>query len=118
MRFAYLTRDEVNQDLALTFASEHTVELDVYAQGVALDGQEYDAVLFDFDSFPAEEREANLVTLSLKNKPVAVHSYNLDKRQNRDLRRVGAVTAKCVRAELFGRLVAAIRAKVRTQTVA
>jgi hypothetical protein len=120
MRFAYLTRDEVNQDLALTFAAEHGVQLEVHARGDALDGREYDAVLCDFDSFPSEEREANLVTLLAcpKNKPFAVHTYNLDNGQLQDLRRNGALTVKSLRGELFGRLLAAIREKTWTQTVA
>jgi hypothetical protein len=120
MRLAYLTRDEVNQELALTFASEHGVELDVLARGVALKGLEYDALLYDFDSFPSEEREANLVVVAsyLKNKHLAVHSYNLEKRQLRDLRGAGALTAKQLREELFGRLLATIREKELVQTVA
>jgi len=120
MRFAYLTRDEVNQDLALTFAAEHSVDLDVHARGDGLEGEEYDAVLYDFDSFPSDERNASLMSLGAfsKDKPFAVHTYNLDVRQLQDLRQVGVLTAKSLRPELFGRLLAAIREQNRTQTVA
>jgi hypothetical protein len=117
MRFAYLTRDEVNQDLALTFAQEKGVELDLHARCETLEGQEYDAVLCDFDSFPSEDRKANLVACP-KNKPFAVHTYSLETRQLQDLRRAGVLTAKSLRAELFGRLLAVIRDKCRKQTVA
>jgi hypothetical protein len=118
MRFAYLTRDEVNQDLALTLAAEHGLNLDVHVYPDALNGREYDAVLCDLDSFTSEERGANLASLAAGplNKPFGLHSYNLDAWQLRLLRRNGVLTAKVLRAELIDLLLAAIRRRNQTQT--
>jgi hypothetical protein len=120
MRFAYLTLDEVNQDLAQAIAAEHAVDLEVHARHDAIKGREYDAVCCDLDSFPAEEREAYLMALAedLKNQPIALHSYNLGGRQLRLLHRIGLLSTKSLRSELFGRLLAAIQRKRSKQTVA
>src|SRR5262249_34555289 len=119
-RIAYLTRDEVNQDLAQTIADEHGVKLDVHARCDVIEGRDYDAVCCDLDSFPAEEREANLMALAdgLKIQPIALHSYNLDHLHLRLLQRIGVLSAKSLRSELFGRLLAAIQRKRRKQSVA
>jgi hypothetical protein len=120
MRFAYLTRDEVNQDVALTLAAEQGANLDVHVHPDALKEGEYDAVFWDVDSFPAEERAANLASLAdgPLNKPFGLHSYNLDAQELRLLQRNGVLTAKVLRGELFDRLQAVIRRRNQTQTVA
>jgi hypothetical protein len=120
MRFAYLTRDEVNQDLAQAIAAEHGVELDVYARRDIIESREYDAVFCDLDSFPAEERDAILIAMAddRKDQPFALHSYNLEDRQLRLLQRNGVLTGKRLGSELFGRLLAAIQRKRAKQTVA
>jgi hypothetical protein len=120
MQFAYLTRDEVNQELALAFAAEHDVNLEVYARFDGIVGQDSDAVLCDLDSFPAEERKTNLATLAMgsKCKPIALHSYNLDDEQRRLLHHNGVLTARRLRGVLFSRLLATLRQGPSTQTVA
>jgi hypothetical protein len=120
MRVAYLTLDEVNQHLALAFAAEHDVRLDVYARPEAIGELEYGAVLYDPDSFPPEERQANFTTVldCPLNRPVAVHSYNFSADQLRVLRRRGAIVARRLRSKVFARLVSAARAAQRRQTVA
>jgi hypothetical protein len=42
-------------------------------------GRQYDAVIYDPDSFPPDERAANLTTVLAcpVNRPVAVHSYDI-----------------------------------------
>jgi len=120
MRFAYLTLDEVNQHLALAFAAEHDVRLDVYARPEAIGELEYGAVLYDPDSVPPGERRANLTTVldCPLNRPVAVHSYDFSADQLRVLRRRGAIVARRLRSKVFARLVSAVRAAQREQTVA
>lgn len=120
MRLAYLTLDEVNQHLALTFADGHGVCLDVHARPEAITEREYDAVLYDPDSFPASERPANLTTVLAcpLNRPVAVHSYDFSADQLHVLRQRGAIVTMRLRADVFARLVNAARAVERGQTVA
>jgi hypothetical protein len=63
VRIAYLTRDEVNQHAALTFADVQGVSLDIEARPESICGRQYDAVIYDPDSFPPDERAANLTTV-------------------------------------------------------
>jgi hypothetical protein len=120
MRFAYLTLDEVNQHLALAFAAEHDVRLDVYARPEALGELEYGAVLYDPDSFPPDERQANLTTVldCPLNTQIAVHSYDFSASQLRVLRQRGAIVARRLRRDVFARLVSAAGAAQQGQTVA
>jgi hypothetical protein len=120
MRFAYLTFDEVNENLAQKFAKTHGVDLDPHFRSDTIAGPEYDAVLCDLDSLPPDEREANLtavLTYSLS-RAVAVHSYNLEAHQRRLLRRRNVIVARRLRAKVFGRLVAVVRAGRPQQTMA
>jgi hypothetical protein len=120
MRIAYLTLDEVNGHLALTFADEHDVTLDVQGRPEGIREREYDAVLYDQDSFPQAERSANLTAVLTcpLNRPVAVHSYDFSADQLHVLRCRGAIVARRLRTGLFARLITAVRAARRQQTVA
>jgi hypothetical protein len=120
VRITYLTRDEVNQHAALTFAGEHDVRLDVQARPEEIGQQECDAVLFDPDSFPREERRANLAAvLACPNgRPLAVHSFDLPADQRHALRGREAIVARRLQAGLFARLVTAVHAVQRQKTVA
>jgi len=120
MRVAYLTLDEVNQHLALTFASEHGARLDVHACPEAIGEREYDAVVYDPDSFPPHERHANLAAVLAcpLDRPVAVHGYDFSAEQRQVLRKRGAIVARRLGTEVFARLVNAARAAGRQQTVA
>jgi hypothetical protein len=120
VRIAYLTRDEVNQHEALTFADAQGVNLDIEARPENISGRQYDAVIYDPDSFPADERSANLTTVLAcpVNSPVAVHSYDISPEQLDLLRRRGAIVARRLGAGVLARLLAAIRDAQRQQTVA
>jgi hypothetical protein len=120
MRFAYLTRDEVNQDLAARFAAEHDIELEIFAQFDALVERIFDAVLCDLDSFYADDREMNFGALVIgsKHKPVALHSYNLDDQERRFLYQSGVLTARSLRGALFSRLATAVRQRRGSHSVA
>jgi hypothetical protein len=120
MRVAYLTLDEVNQQLALAFAGEHDVCLDVQARPDDYGDREHDAVIYDPDSFPAGERQANLTTVLAcpLNRPVAVHSYDFSADQLHVLRQRGAIVARRLRGDVFARLVTAVRTAQRQHIVA
>jgi hypothetical protein len=120
MRFAYLTLDEVNQHLAMALADAHAVSLDVLARPENIGEREYDAAIYDPDSFPSEEREVNLRTVLAcpLNRPVAVHGYYFSADQLRILRQRGAIVALQLRADVFARLLNAVRAAERQRTVA
>jgi hypothetical protein len=120
MRLAYLTLDEVNQDLAHRLAGAHRISLEVVIRPDEVARAAHDAVLLDLDSLPPDEREANLTGLlaSLGNGPIAVHSYNLEASELRSLRRRGVVPARRLSAGLFRRLRAAVKVRRQPKTVA
>ena len=89
MRVAYLTTDEVNEQLALQMADEHGVTLCPLAPKDAPPDGEYDAVLYDWDYLPVERQRQVMAELlagpSLH--MVALHSFNLEDGQVEALRR-------------------------------
>jgi hypothetical protein len=120
VRIPYLTRDEVNQHGAQDFADEHGVSLDIEACPENISGRQYDAVIYDPDSFPPDERCANLTAVLAcpLSRPVAVHSYDISPEQLHLLRRRGAIVARRLGAGVLARLLTAIRDAQRQQTVA
>jgi hypothetical protein len=120
MKLAYLTLDEVNQHLALTFADEHGVSLDVQARPEGIRDGEYDAVIFDPESFPPDERPANLMAVldCQPNRPIAIHGYGFSADQVHALRKRGAIVARRLGTEIFAPLLNAVRAVRRQPTVA
>jgi hypothetical protein len=93
---AYLTTDEVNEEIALRMAAMYDANL------VPLDPRdkdtEYDAVLYDFDFLPAESRRKVLSDLlsAASKRPAALHSFNLDDRLRHDL--------QCKGVDVFSKL--------------
>jgi hypothetical protein len=120
VRIAYLTLDELNQHLALSIAAEQDVCLEVQARPEITNGRDFDAVMYDPDSFPPHERSANLTAVLAcpVNRPVAVHSYDISADQLQVLRHRGAIVARRLGAGMFARLITAVRAAQRQQTVA
>ena len=120
MRLASLTLDEVNQNLAQAFADEHGVSLDVQARPEGIRDGNYDAVLFDPESFPPNEHPANLKAVldCHPNRPIAIHGYGFSADQMHDLRQRGALVARRLDAEIFARLLSVVRAGWQRQTVA
>ena len=89
MRVAYLTTDEVNEQLAQQMAVACGVTLCPLAPKDAPPDGECDAVLYDWDYLPIEwQREvmAELLSSPLPH-PVALHGYNLEDGQAEALRR-------------------------------
>jgi hypothetical protein len=92
MPIAYLTTDEVNKNLALRLAAQR--EMTVYpvkSRDLPPDG-EFDAVLCDWDHWPANRRPKALTQLSAGpiRHPAALHGYGVDQEKAPTLRRRGS----------------------------
>jgi hypothetical protein len=112
MRIAYRTTDEVNQDLALEFAQRQGITLCVLEpRDPAPDGS-FDAVLYDWDYWPAERKAEVLADLlgEPSAQPVAVHSYQFDLEQAEALRRRGIVLHRLLEPGVFAALRQAVLA--------
>jgi hypothetical protein len=103
MRLAYLSTDEVNLALApeMAFACGVTTH-PVWPKDAPPDG-EYDALLCDWDSWPAEGRQQLLAGLggSPPHRPVAVHGYGLTEEQTEALRDRGVAVHSTLHLEVF-----------------
>ena len=105
MRVAYLTVDEVNQEMAAELAARCHVTVEPVSFRDWPLQRPFDAVVYDLDSFPKAERAEVLTKLlnSLALYPVAVHSYSLTEGQVRRLRRNGiAVHRRLTEAVFLG----------------
>jgi hypothetical protein len=106
MRVAYLTTDEVNQALALEMALECGVTLFPLVPKDGPPDAGYDAVLCDWDYWPAERRQEFLEGPGggRPARRVAVHSHNLTDGQLEALRGRGVAVYASLRPEVFHRL--------------
>lgn len=106
MLYAYLTHDEVNQDLAKKLAAEMDVDVYVFCLRDACKAGQFDAVLYDLDALPPDTRLMLLADLGARRRrrPIAVHSHNLSDQQERALRRQGVIVTKRLRLEVIARL--------------
>ena len=103
MRIAYLTTDEVNQDLAVRLAGAQGVRLEVlWPRDEPPDGH-FDAVVYDLDCLPPCLRQEILSSLASAAAPwpVAVHSYALAGEQVKELRGRGVAVHRRLRARLL-----------------
>ncbi len=118
MLIAYLTADEVNQDLAARLAEACGMSLYLLTfQETPLEAP-FDAVLYDWDYLPAAHRERIQADLLAAPPPcpVAAHGYDLDERQASALRQHGVDVRRRLNHELLlhlGR--AACRAKAAAE---
>jgi hypothetical protein len=115
MRIAYLSTDEVNLDLARRWAKTCRCEVIALSPRDPLPDGGCEAAIYDLDFLPPTLRQQVLTNLfrGPQHCPVAVHSYNLDDQQVRDLRARGVfVRRRLERAilELLRREVRRIRA--------
>jgi hypothetical protein len=92
MRIAYLTTDEVNKNLALRLAAQWDMSLHPLEPRDPPPDGDFDAVLYDWDHWPANQRPSALDGAQERAaRPVALHSYSLERDQARALRRSGVL---------------------------
>jgi hypothetical protein len=102
MRIAYMNTDEVNEALAEQMAVAcGAVVRTVLPKDPAPDGQ-FDAILYNLDDVPREERSVLLGELRLgrPHSPAAVHGYDLTDEQVRTLEQSGVAAALRLSADL------------------
>jgi hypothetical protein len=98
---AYLSTDEVNQDLAVQMAAACDIRLELLSpRDPPPDGQ-FDAFIYDLDYWP--QRQEVLAELVRVRTPHAVvlHSYNLDEDQIEVLRSKGVSVSGRLDVEVF-----------------
>jgi hypothetical protein len=108
---AYLTVDEVNQELARGLTAACGIRLEVlWPRDGAPDGR-FAAVVYDLDSLPPGGREAVLAALTAEPlpRPVVVHSYGLEDAQAEALRGNGVALYRQLGPEVFGQAAEAAR---------
>src|SRR5262249_36925950 len=118
MRIAYLSTDEVNRDLADRWAEQRNISLEL------LDGEPIptdvplDAVLCDLDHLPVRRpQEALAALLSATTCLAALHGYNLDEEQTRELHDRGILVVERLTESFLDRLCRAVRALTWTDPV-
>jgi hypothetical protein len=106
MRFAYLTTDEVNQSLAPEMALGCGITLDTLFPKDGPPDRGYDAVVYDWDSWPVELRQEFLAGLEKEPlyRRVAVHAYHLPEDHAQALRSRGVILCRSLQPEVFERL--------------
>jgi len=111
---AYVSPDEVHQELAAELAGERGVTLASFASSAEMPLVPYPAVIYDVDYLTLEDRRRVLdeLTGTPLTQVAAVHSYNLNAGQQKALRRNGVAVHRRLRPAWFGRL--ARKARKRT----
>jgi hypothetical protein len=103
MRIAYLTNDEVNQNLAAVMSAECGADICArLPQDPMPDGQ-FDAALYDLDDVQKHRRD-EFVALILSSPslcPRAVHGYDITDEQAKALRRHGVIVGQRLRSGLI-----------------
>src|SRR5262249_13762632 len=103
MRIAYLTTDEVNQQLASRLAAGQEAQLEVIRPRDEPPDGRLDAVIYDLDCLPPPLRQQLLTDLAGGGArcPAAVHSYALEDEQIKALLRRGGGVRPPLRAPPF-----------------
>ena len=117
MRVAYLTTDEVNEHLALTMAAACDIQLVPRAPREAPPDGEFDAVLYDWDYLPPEQRQELRERLHAGHGPgrVIVHGYNLGKKEVAAWRQQGITVFRRLESRVFRALLRPAPVRLRRQ---
>jgi len=104
---AYMTLDEVNQDLALEIADRCGENLATLASPAEAPPARCDAIIYDLDHLCATDRRQILDELTYQpaKRLAAVHSYHLPPRQVRSLRRNGVIVQRRLQADWLARVI-------------
>jgi hypothetical protein len=118
MRVAYLTTDEVNEHLAVTMAAACDIQLVPRAPRETPPDGEFDAVLYDWDYLPPEQRQELRERLHAGHGPgrVIVHGYNLSKKEVAAWRQQGIAVFRRLESKVFRALLRAARVRVRSHS--
>jgi hypothetical protein len=103
MQIAYLTLDEVNENLATFMVEESGATLFPLRPRDPKPDSEFDAVLYDLDSLPPPYKNELLSVLlsSPLLRPVGVHSYQLEDDEAAALRRCGLLVSRRIEPAVF-----------------
>ncbi len=103
MEIAYLTTDEVNQELAVQFAEDCGATLYALSLCDPIPNGEFDALLYDWDCLSKEQQQEILSQLFSESSPhwVGLHSYNLDDELVEALTQKGVAVFHCLAPEVF-----------------
>jgi hypothetical protein len=106
MLIAYVTTDEVNEQLALQMAEENGETLCPLSPSDGPPDEDFDAVVYDWDYLPVQLQQAILAELSAGKAvwPAVVHGYNIDPDHVRALRRQNVAVYRTLRPEIFRRM--------------
>lgn len=101
MSIAYMSLDEVNQDLVLDIADRCGENLATLASPAEAPPAHCDAIIYDLDHLCVADRLQVLdeLTYSPAARLAAVHSYHLPPRQVRSLRRNGVIVQRRLQAD-------------------
>jgi hypothetical protein len=111
MRIAYMTTDEVNENLAAEMAAECGADICARLPLDPLPDGQFHAVLYDLDS-SQKHRCGEIVALILSSPltcPRAVHGYDITDEQAEALRQHGVAVGQRLRAGLIRSLCKAAR---------
>ena len=115
MRIAYMTTDEVDQALAARMAAEcGAVVCALLPKDAPPDGL-FDAVLYNLDDLPRDERSVLLDGLrrARPDRPTAVHGYDITDEQARALHDNGVAAARRLHLRLLRSLLTVARRERR-----
>jgi hypothetical protein len=103
MRFAYFTNDEVNEDQALQLADECGVTLCCLFPTDAHGDEDFDAVLYDWDSLSAGQHQQVIFECltGYASCPVAVHGFSLDAEEREALHNDGIAVFRHLDGHIF-----------------
>ena len=96
MNVAYVSLDQVNEVRARRLTRAQGMQLAAFWPTEAVPQGDFPIVIYDLDYLPAEHRDQVLRRGSSRRKTgvVAVHGYNLTRRQRTNLRRQGVVVSR------------------------
>jgi hypothetical protein len=103
MRIAYVSTDEVTQDLAARIAAKFGVRVCKRLPKDPLPDDLCDAVLYNLDDVPTAERSALIKGFrsGKPDQPTAVHGYDITDQEARTLNRNGVAAARRLHSDLL-----------------